>query len=148
MSLPLSNSTRKLVTGAACLLLGASAFWMGRPAQAQTSAPRVYELRTYHCAPGKLEALKARFREHTTQLFEKHGMHSVAYWTPADAPASSDTLIYILSHPSREAAAKNWDAFKNDPEWIAAKAASEKDGRLVEKVDDVYMNATDFSPLK
>jgi len=119
----------------------------GPVAHAQT-AGRVFELRTYTAAPGKLDALKARFRDHTVKLFTKHGMTHVGYWTPADPPLSENTLIYVLSHSSREAAKKSWDAFRADPDWIKARDESQKDGTLTSKVESVYMNATDFSPLK
>jgi hypothetical protein len=78
---------------------------------------KVYELRVYQAAPGKLAQLLARFREHTTKLFDRHGMKNVAYWTPIDEPQKSNTLIYILEHPSRDAAAANWKSFQDDPEW-------------------------------
>ncbi len=107
----------------------------------------VYELRVYHAAPGKLPDLLARFRDHTTKLFEKHGIKNIAYWTPTDEPAKSDTLIYILQHPSREAAAANWKAFQDDPDWKAVRDKSEANGKLVEKVDSTYMALTDFSPV-
>jgi hypothetical protein len=113
---------------------------------AQTT--RVFELRTYHTLPGRLPALQARFRDHTTQLFERHGMTNIGYWTPADAPASENTLIYILAHASREAAKKSWDEFRNDPEWQQVAKASEADGKIVEKVDSVFMDATDYSRIK
>lgn len=106
----------------------------------------VYELRIYHAAPGKLEQLLARFRDHTIKLFERHGMKNVAYWTPVDEPQKSDTLIYILQHPSRAAAEANWKAFQDDPEWKSVKAKSEENGKLVEKVDSTFMSLTDFSP--
>jgi hypothetical protein len=106
----------------------------------------VYELRVYHCYEGKLPDLLKRFREHTTKIFEKHGMKNVAYWTPADEPQKSNTLIYILAHPSREAAATNWKAFSADPEWQAVQKASESSGKIVEKVDSTFMALTDFSP--
>ena len=109
---------------------------------------RVYELRTYHTAEGKLEALKARFRDHTVQIFKKHGMESVGYWVPEDPAMSKNTLIYILAHPSREAADKNWKAFRDDPEWQKVRTESEAGGRIVEKVDSVFMDPTDFSALK
>src|SRR6266436_766733 len=107
----------------------------------------VYELRVYHCYEGKLPDLLKRFREHTTKIFEKHGMKNVAYWTPTDEPQKSNTLIYILAHPSREAAATNWKAFSADPEWQAVQKASESNGKIVEKVDSTFMALTDFSPL-
>ena len=106
----------------------------------------VYELRIYHAAPGKLGELLARFRDHTIKLFNRHGMKSVAYWTPLDEPEKSNTLIYILHHPSREAAAANWKSFQDDPEWQSVKEKSEANGKLVDKVDSTYMALTDFSP--
>ena len=111
---------------------------------------RVFELRTYHANPGKLDALNARFREHTNALFEKHGMTLVAYWMPVAPPTdgSGGTLIYVLAYPSVEARDAAWKAFGADPDWIAARDASEKDGKLVAKVDSVLMQATDYSPIK
>jgi hypothetical protein len=106
----------------------------------------VYELRVYHANPGKLDDLLKRFREHTAKLFEKHGIKNVAYWTPLDEPAKSSTLVYILAHPSREAATANWKAFQDDPEWKSVRDKSEEKGKLVEKVDSTFMTLTDFSP--
>lgn len=106
----------------------------------------VYELRIYHAAPGKLDELVARFRDHTVKLFADHGMKSVAYWTALDEPAKSSTFFYILEHPTREAAAANWKAFQNDPEWQKVKAKSEENGKLVEKIDSTFLTLTDFSP--
>jgi hypothetical protein len=106
----------------------------------------VYELRVYHCYEGKLPDLLKRFREHTAKIFEKHGMKNVAYWLPMDEPQKSNTLIYILAHPSREAAATNWKAFSADPEWQSVQKASEANGKIVEKVDSSFMTLTDFSP--
>jgi hypothetical protein len=108
----------------------------------------VYELRTYTALPGRLDALNARFRNHTIKLFEKHGMKNIGYWVPQDEPKKSNTLIYVISHKSRDAAKKSWDAFRNDPEWLKARDASEKDGKIVEKVESVFMDAVDYSPLK
>jgi len=116
-------------------------------APAQSGGP-VYELRTYTTVEGKLPDLLARFRNHTTKLFEKHGMKNIGYWVPADEPRSKNTLIYLLRHESREAAKKSWEAFRNDPEWIKVRTASEAGGKIVEKVESVYLNATDFSALK
>lgn len=113
------------------------------PAQATTG---VYELRVYHAAPGKLGDLLARFREHTVRLFDRHGLKSVAYWTPLDEPEKSNTLVYILQHPSREAAAANWKSFQDDPEWKRVHDQSEGNGKLVEKVDSTFLALTDFSP--
>jgi hypothetical protein len=106
----------------------------------------VYELRIYHVVPGKIENLVARFRDHTMKLFAGHGIKSVAYWTALDEPVKSSTFFYILEHPSREAAAANWKAFQDDPEWKSVKAKSEENGKLVEKIDSTFLTLTDFSP--
>lgn len=106
----------------------------------------VYELRVYHAAPGKLGELLARFRDHTTKLFEKHGMKIVAYWTPLDEPERGNMLVYILQHPSRDAATANWKSFQDDPEWKRVKEESEANGKLAEKIDSTFMALTDFSP--
>jgi hypothetical protein len=111
----------------------------------QTAGP-VYELRVYHTYEGKLDDLLRRFREHTVKLFEKHGIKNVAYWTPTDEPLKGKTLFYILAHPSREAAAANWKAFGDDPEWQSVREKSEANGKLVEKIDSTYLLLTDFSP--
>jgi hypothetical protein len=110
------------------------------------ASTKVYELRIYHAAPGKLEELLARFRNHTTKLFEKHGMKNVAYWTPVEEPQKSDTLVYILEHPSREAAAANWKSFQDDPDWKSVKEKSEANGKLTDKIDSTFLVLTDFSP--
>ena len=93
-----------------------------------------------------LDALVARFRDHTDAIFKRHGMISIAYWLPTDEPLKGRTLIYILKHPSRQAATANWKAFHDDPEWIKVSTASEANGKLVEKVDSTYMKLTDWSP--
>lgn len=110
-----------------------------------TESAKVYELRIYHAVPGKLDELVARFRDYTDKLFAKHGMKSVAYWTALDEPVKSSTFFYILQHPSREAAAANWKAFQDDPEWKSVKSKSEENGKLVEKIDSTYLTLTDFS---
>lgn len=110
-------------------------------------AEPVYELRTYHTFPGKLDNLLARFRDHTTKLFEKHGMVNVGYWVPLDAKdGAGNKLIYLLEHKSREAAAASWKAFGADPEWVKVRTASEAAGKINEKVESVFLTATDFSP--
>jgi NIPSNAP protein len=114
--------------------------------QDKGSATAIFELRIYHVAAGKLPELEARFRDHTIAIFERHGMKSLAYWTPMDEPDKSNTLIYILQHPSREAAAANWKSFQDDPEWKSVKEKSEANGKLVDKVDSTYMSYTEFSP--
>jgi hypothetical protein len=106
---------------------------------------RVFEMRTYHTLPGKLDALLARFRDHTTKLFEKHGMTNIGYWVPKDKP---NTLVYILAHKDVESAKKSFDAFRQDPAWIKARTESEAAGKIVEKTESVFMDPTDFSKLK
>jgi len=120
------------------LMLGAMAFAQGR----------VYELRTYTAPEGKLDALKACFRDHTIRIFKKHGIESIGYWVPQDGDRSKNTLIYIVAHPSREAATKNWAAFVADPEWKKVAAESEANGKIVTKVESVFMDPTEFSQLK
>jgi len=109
---------------------------------------RVFELRVYHTFPGRLPALQARFRDHTLEIFKKHGMTSIGYWTPQDSPGSENTLIYILAHASREDAKKHWAEFAQDPEWKEVSKASEADGKIVEKVDSTFMVPSDYSMLK
>ena len=139
-----------------CISLGAGTFVGGIVANAlftpmatvHAAGNRVFEIRTYTTPPGKLEALKSRFRDHTIKVFNKYDMKSVGYWVPQDAPLKDNTLIYILSHESREAAAKSWAAFRADPDWVKAKAESEKDGRIVAKAESLFLTPTDYSAIK
>jgi hypothetical protein len=127
------------------------AFFIGRAARCVPAAdkkPRLFEIRTYTTEEGKLEALLARFRDHTTKLFEKHGMTNIGYWVPTDGDRTKNTLIYILAHDTREAADKGWADFRADPEWIKVKEASEAPGKIVSKVESIFASPTDFSPLK
>lgn len=132
------------------LALGAG--WFGHSAYMSAAAPaRVFELRTYTTEPGRLPALLARFRDHTTKLFEKHGMANIGYWVPQDEPGKQNTLIYIIAHKDRAAAQKSWDAFRNDAEWKKVRETSElaaNGGKIVTKVDAVYLDPVDFSTLK
>ena len=110
---------------------------------------KCYELRTYYAAPGKLEDLHKRFRDHTMKLFKKHGMEVVGFWGPTDKEKGSEnTLVYVLAYPSREARTKAWAAFGADPDWQKARAESEKNGKLTDKVESVILGATDYSPIK
>ena len=109
---------------------------------------RIFEIRTYTAEPGRLEALHQRFSRHTMRLFEKHGMKSIGYWVPQEGKQSQNTLIYILAHSSREAANKSWNEFKNDPEWLKVKAESEAEGKILSKIESVFLEATHYSPLK
>ena len=123
----------------------------GAPAVSPSVAKdsRCFELRTYYAAPGKFEAMHARFRDHTCALFRKHGMEIIGFWIPTDQePGAAPRLIYLLAHPSRAAAKQSWAAFASDPAWVQARNASEAGGKLVEKAESVYLSATDYSPLK
>jgi hypothetical protein len=113
-----------------------------------TSPNHVYELRMYHINPGKMDAVQKRFREHVIPIFKRLNMKGIGYWVPQDPPDSQNLLIYILEHPSREAATKNWATFNADPAWLKAKAESEVNGKLVDHGDNYFMNPTDFSKLK
>ncbi len=131
----------------------AAALPLAMAAEAQAvgvTAETVYELRIYHLNEGKLPLILNRFRTKETAIFERLGMHGVAYWTPTDeasnAEPAASTLIYMLRHPSREAARQAWAKFVVDLEWVALKAETEKDGEFVHKIESTFMKVTDFSP--
>lgn len=128
--------------------LFAAGYWFGREDTVRAQSNRVFELRTYTALEGRLDALNARFRNHTTKLFEKHGITNIGYWVPMDEPRSKNTLVYLLAHPSREAAKQAFGAFRDDPAWQKARAESEASGKIVEKVESVFLAPTDYSPLK
>lgn len=114
-----------------------------------TKPGHVFELRTYTTPEGKLAGLDSRFRDYTMKIFEKHGMTNGAYFHPIDADkGASNTLVYWLMHDSREAAAASWKAFQADPEWVAVRTASEKDGKLTTGVKSIFLKPLDFSPIK
>jgi hypothetical protein len=140
---------RNLLQSLPALALIPATDWLA-PAQEKagsgSTATMVYELRIYHAYEGKLDDLLRRFRDHTMKLFEKHGIRNLAYWTPTDDPLKGKTLVYILAHPSREAATANWQSFRDDPEWISVRDKSEANGKLVEKIDSIFMTMTEFSP--
>ena len=114
------------------------------PVVAAEKDTRCFEMRVYYAAPGKLDELHKRFRDHTTALFKKHGMTNLGYWTPVENTDSK--LVYVLAYPSREAREASWKAFMADPDWKAAHKASEVNGKLVAKVESTFMQATDYSP--
>lgn len=134
----------------AVLALTFAAGWFGGAVNAQTAAPAplTYELRTYTTLPGKLPNLHARFRDHTMALFAKHGMKNVVYLTPQEGEKKDNTLVYLLAHESKAAAEKSFAAFRSDPVWTKARDESEKDGKIVEKVESVFFTPTDYSPMK
>ena len=115
--------------------------------QSRAQAPNhVYELRVYHANPGKLDAVNARFRDHTDEIFKKHGIKSIGYFMPEDQKLNE--FIYVVDHKSKEDADKNWKAFQADPEWIKVRDASEANGKLVDHVDSTYMDPTTYSKMK
>jgi hypothetical protein len=126
------------------LLLLAFGFLLVTSGVAAQKETRFFEMRTYYAAPGKLESLQSRFREHTTTLFARHGMVNIGYWVPLTN--SQDRIIYLLAYPSREAREKAWREFGADPEWQSVAKESEKNGKLVAKAESVFLAATDFSP--
>jgi hypothetical protein len=128
--------------GGAVVTLGLSNVGGSTPSQ------HVYELRLYHVNEGKMDALIARFGDHTDAIFKRHNMKSIGFWRPEDAPYSQNLFVYILEHPSREEARKNWAAFQADPEWKKVKADSETDGPLTNRIDSYFMDPTSFSELK
>ena len=128
---------------ATLLLLPLAAF-----AEERDASERVFEMRIYTAAEGKLPDLMARFRNHTNYLFVKHGMQLIGYWTPTEGEEAGNVLVYILAHDSRDAAKKSWAGFVADPAWKEAAAESRKNGRLVAKIENQWLRATDFSPLR
>ncbi len=136
--------TKSHIVSFLCGALAALGVTMAVNAQAPH---HVYELRTYTAPPGKLDALIARFRDHTETIFHRHDLHAIGYWVPEDN--KNNQLIYIVDHKSKADADKNWAAFQNDPEWKKVRAESEKDGPLTTKPPErVFMDPLDFSKLK
>jgi hypothetical protein len=139
----------RIVSAVALLVVGfALGSWNAAGVAHAQNTGKVYELRTYTAPDGKLPLLQKRFRDHTIRIFNNHNMKSVGYWIPQDAPTKDNTLVYIISHDSREAAKKNWADFQADPEWKKVSAESQVDGPIVSKVVSVFMDATDYSPIK
>jgi len=128
--------------GGAAVTLGLSHIGGSKDSQ------HVYELRMYQVNEGKMEALIARFGDHTDAIFKRHNMKSIGFWRPEDAPYSQNLFVYILEHPSREEARKNWAAFQADPEWKKVKANSETQGPLANHIDSYFMDPTSFSALR
>jgi hypothetical protein len=141
--------SKRLLAVGACLFALTATWFAATNSVGDDAKPAdagwVYEMRTYTADDGKFEALHSRFRDHTMRLFEKHGMKNIGYWTPVDQP---NTLVYIVAHKDRDTAKKSWAAFIADPEWQKVYAESHKNGKLVTKVDSVFMTATDYSPIK
>ncbi len=141
----MSINRRTLCLSVIALITSACVVQIARSVPTSDSKQRVFEIRTYTAEPGKLPDLLKRFREHTTKLFEKHGMTNIGYWVPTDEPRSQNTLIYILAHASRDAAKQSWKDFQADPDWIKVKEACEANGKIVTKVESIFAEPTDFS---
>ena len=145
----MTNRLRVLLYSAGLLAAGfAAGNLTGRATVHAQAANRVFELRTYTAPEGRLSDLHKRFRDHTMRIFQKHGMTNVAYFRPEDSPLKENTLIYLIAHPSRDAAKQNWAAFGKDPEWQKVAQESQVNGKIVAKVESVFLDATDYSPMK
>jgi hypothetical protein len=143
----------KLANALLMLMVFAGGIAVGQLFEARTLAQaqsdkRVFELRTYTSPDGKLSDLHARFRNHTTSLFQKHGITSIGYWVPQDAPQSANTLVYMIAYPNRAEAKKRWAEFQADPIWKAALTESQLNGPLQNKVESLFLDPLDFSPIK
>jgi hypothetical protein len=143
----LKNRRSFLITAVAFLVVFASGVFTARAMQDDSKRNRLFEMRIYHTFPGKLEALNARFRDHTTTLFEKHGMENVGYWVP-QGDDRKNQLIYILAFPDRAARDKAFKDFGADPDWHKARDASEKNGKIVQKVESIFLTPVDYSKIK
>ena len=132
------------------ILSCAALFSTAHVSYAEKSKNRFFEMRTYTTHEGKLDSLHKRFREHTNRIFRKHGMELVGYWVPADGANAKNTLVYVLAYPSRAARDKAWSNFRKDPEWQKVFKQSHVDagGKIVSKVESVFLSPTDYSPIK
>lgn len=141
------RTERTLWMGLSIAVLAVAGLWVTQPVsgKSEDEQTHVYELRTYTTAEGRLPDLHKRFRDHTMELFEKHGIKNVAYWTPVD---KDNTLVYVIAHESREAAKKSWKAFGDDPQWQKVFKESREDGPIVINVERQFLKPTDYSPKK
>lgn len=143
------NNVNKLIKTSAISLVslvigvGAGVFF-----SSSAQNEKVFELRTYTATPGNLDNLHARFRNHTTRIFRKHGMEVVGYWSPTSEEEREDTLVYLLAHDSQDAANASWQAFIGDPEWSEVAEESNRNGQILGGIERKYMVATDYSPMK
>jgi hypothetical protein len=141
---------RRTVCGIALVSFAVGSLFTARLAhlgQVRADSNRIFELRVYHAVPGKVPELESRFRDTLSKLLARHDLKVVGYWVPEGAPAWDNTFIFMVAHPSREEAKKNWDAFRADPEFQEVLKA-EQANKTVEKIDETYMRPTDFSPMK
>jgi|1048.fasta_scaffold00884_6 hypothetical protein len=146
-----SEQSGKIVSGVVSTFLSKtdfSTFQWNRSDRKVRRQPKVFELRTYTCYPGRLPALQDRFRQHTTRLFERHGMQNVVYWTTIEEGGDQAQLVYLLAHDSIEAAKQSFDAFGKDPDWQQVREASEKDGKIVSKLESIFLTPLSFSAIR
>ena len=129
-----------------CTLITLFCIFAITPVFAADDSP-VFELRVYTTHPGKMPDLLARFKNHTTKIFERHGMVNVGYWLPVEQKGG-DKLHYILKHKNRAAAEASWKAFVAAPEWIKVHAESEANGPIVAGIESTFLMPTDFSAIK
>lgn len=132
----------------ALAVVAIAAFIGSQRVSAHEEDQRVFELRTYHASEGKMDELQARFRDHTCELFVRHGMKLIGFWTTTDGDDAGQVLVYMLAHDSRDAAQASWNAFKDDPEWQAVYKESQANGSLTSKVESVFLKSTDYSPIQ
>ena len=154
LSMAMARNSRKFkgwtVCGIALVSFAVGSLFTARLAhigQVRADSNRVFELRVYHAVPGKVPALESQFRDTTSKLLAKHDLKIVGYWVPEGTPAWDNTFIFMVAHPSREEAKKNWDVFRADPEFQEV-IKSQQANKTVEKIDVTYMRPTDFSPMK
>jgi NIPSNAP len=107
----------------------------------------MYELRVYHCVPGRLPALLKRFETITLGLWETHGIRQAGFWTVLVGESSQD-LVYLVQWDSMADREKKWNAFQSDPEWIAKRAETERDGAIVASVSNSFLTPTSFSSVR
>lgn len=107
----------------------------------------IVEMRVYYCAPTRLPALLERFRSTTLGFFQKHGIEQVGFWTTLVGP-DNHALTYLLKWDDMAQREARWNAFQADPEWIAARAETEKDRPIVARIENTFLTPTDFSALR
>lgn len=142
---------KKALVAAAVFIIGfvlGGTLFANAPTQAADETTRLFELRTYTTNDGKLDNLHARFRDHTTRMFKKHGMDVIGYWVPSEGDEAKNTLVYLLGHKDPDTAKASWKAFMGDAEWQEAYKASVEDGGLVKNIEKTFLNPTDYSPMK
>lgn len=143
-----SEENGKILSGIESIILDVADDISPKVQSSVSNTDRIFELRTYYCFPGKLPNLITRFKDHTLKLFEKHGMTNLPYWTTVEKDGSQGKLVYLLAHKSVDDAKASFKSFGSDPEWVKVRDASEAGGKIVEKVESVYLKALPFSKIR